>query len=487
MRDSSPDETARASPRDNWEQWHGALAQVVQVITQARQQAESRPVLTAEPSLREHATHPRPLPDEASALTAALQEAEALITAGHCNFAHPRYFGYVSPRPLLEPLLGDLLGNGLNQVPGAWRGGAGATVIEAETLAWLADFVGFPRGEGSLPGGIFVSGGTLANASALKLARDTVLGRHVQARGLTSLGVQPTFYLSREGHFSIWRGLDLLGLGRESVRLIEVDAAGRMDVSALEQQLARDLALGCKPVCIVGTAGTTPTGAVDPLDALARVARRHQLWFHVDGASGAALGTHPACAPLFTGLAQADSVTVDPCKWMFQHFGLGALLVRDGRELYKSFTATGHYWEELGELDLFQMSPYGTRQWRSLGLWLTLNHLGRHGLQALQGRLLDATQHLARRVREHAGLELLMEPTLPICCFRLRADTPEARNALNTAVQRAVVAEGHSYITLMDWRGDVYLRVAISNYVTEPRHLDEMLAAVLQQAHRVQP
>ena len=475
------------APGDDWRQLRDAVQHVLEVIARTREHAEERPVLTSEEWLREQAVHPGPLPEGATELTAALREVEERITAGCCNFAHPRYFGYVSPRPLLQPLLGDLLGSGLNQVPGAWRGGAGATVIEAETLAWLADFVGYPRGVGSLPGGIFVSGGTLANASALKLARDTVLGRHVQTRGLIGLGVQPAFYMSREGHFSVWRGLDLLGLGRESVRLIEVDGNGRMDPGALEQRIQQDVAQGFKPVCLVGMAGTTPTGAVDPLESLAAIAREHQMWFHVDGASGGALGRHPDCAGLFSGLELADSLTVDPCKWMFQHFGLGALLVRDGRELYKSFTATGHYWEELGELDLFQMSPYGTRQWRSLGLWLTLRHLGRTGLRALQSRLLEATRHLAARVREDTRLELLMEPTLPICCFRLRGPTPEARNALNTAVQRAVTAEGHSYITLMDWRGELYLRVAISNYVTEPRHVDEMLAAVLRHAGARQP
>lgn len=469
-----------------WEEISREGGRILELIREVHTGASQRRVLRADTDLRGRVDHVRGLPEWGASLHEALSEAEDLIFRGYANFAHPQYFGYISPRPLAVPLLGDLLASGLNQTPGAWRGGPGATVIEAETLAWLADFVGFPRPHGPLPQGIFTGGGTMANACALKLARDTVLGRDVQDVGLAGARRQPTVYMSREGHFSVWKSLDLLGIGRNSLRQIDVDDRGRVVPEAVEESIRADLSQGRHPVCIVGVAGTSATGAVDPLRDLAQIAKKYSIWYHIDGASGSVMAVRPSCADEFQGLDLGDSLTVDPCKWLFLPYGIGCLLVKNGIELARSFGATGHYWEDLGEIDLFQMGPYGTRQWRSLGLWLAFKCLGREGYGALLDRLLGSARYLSERLRREEALELLHDSRLPILAFRVRSDRGrDARNRLNIAIQRTVVDRGTHYISLVDWRGDSYLRVAISNYATEHRHLDDLVNTVLLVASEI--
>lgn len=434
-----------------------AADHVLGLLSDAHVEPQSRPALAWTAELSERLKQPRPLPAVGSDLSDVVQAAGRLVLDGYCNVAHPLYFGYISPRAHPAAVLGDLLASGLNQTPGAWRAGPAATVIEVETLGWVCELLGYPQAASGLPNGIFTGGGTVANLAALKLARDRYL-----RTGLGTLA-SATVYMSREGHFSIGKSLDVLGFAHDALRLIETNAHGRIDVSALERQLDADRHDGRHPIALVAVAGTSATAAVDPLGTLADLAQSRGLWFHVDGAAGAAYAALPRTAPLFQGLERADSVTLDPCKWMFVSFGMGCLLVRDGALLRDSFWSTGHYWEELDELDTFKMNLYGTRQWRSLGLWTLLRHLGLSGYRDLLDHMLASAQHLAALIEADDRYELLAQPELPVLAFRL-AEDPGSQ--LTHRVQRRLVADGQCYVTVLDWHGQPYLRIAVNNYAT---------------------
>jgi aromatic-L-amino-acid decarboxylase len=410
-----------------------------------------------------------PLPDLLAELMSSVLE------RGYLNGAHPHYFGYFHPRPLPVAVLGDSIASLLNQSPAAWRMGPAATAMEVEALSWVADFVGYPST--TVPSGIFTSGGTMANIAAVKLARDTVLGDTVRENGITAGG---TVYASTELHYSITRAVDFLGMGRLALRVVPTDRAGRISVAALRERIDADVLAGHRPVAVVGLAGATATGAVDPLAELAEVAADHGMWFHVDGAAAAVFANLPRTRELFTGLASADSVTVDPHKWMFVPYGLGCLLVRDPSRLAASFADHAHYWNHDSRTDFVFLGPEGARPWKSLGLWLAMRHLGREGYADLLLGNLDVAQHLADRVRATDGLELLADPVVPICCFRAVPD----RNGVDPAayterLYRAVMARGDFHLTVCWPNGEPYLRVAVNNYTTRNEHVDALLKAVV--------
>lgn len=385
-------------------------------------------------------------------------------------------------------MLGDAVAALLNQSPPGWRFGDASAALECEALAWLATFTGFGppiAAAASLPGGVFTSNGTLANLAALKLARDTVLGRAVQTQGMAASS-PVAVYMSAEAHFSVIKALDVLGLGRGALRSIATDARGRVAVDALAERVASDVAEGVTPLCVIGLAGATATGAVDPLDDLAEIARAHGMWFHIDGAAGAVFAALEPTRVLFHGLTRADSLTIDPHKWLFVPYGLGCLLVRDGRELARSFAAGSHFFEARDGLDTLFMSPEGARPWKSLGLWLSFRQLGRTGYTRLLLQQLEVARYLAERVQAHPDLALFTPPSLPVCCFRLRAAGADpAGDALHQRIRDDLQGRGTHYLTTCHLDGATYFRIAISNYATKPAHIDSLLAALHESWRRV--
>jgi glutamate/tyrosine decarboxylase-like PLP-dependent enzyme len=465
---------------DEWAAFTSAMLEVQEFVRAARQSPEKFPLFVADDRLEARFERPAPLPTAAVPLDAAVSELLGVLQAGYCNASHPNYHAYFAARPRLEAVLGDYLGEALNQTPAAWRAGPGATVIESEALAWIADFIGFPRGPGRWPGGLVTGGGHLANLAALKLARDRALGEVLQSEGLRG-APEAAVYMSREGHFSIARALDVLGHGRRALREIEVDDRGRMLPQALAEAIAADRRRGVVPVAVVAIAGTSGSGAVDPLAEVAAIAREHGAWFHVDGAAGAAMARLPGCEGHFAGLAEADSVTLDPCKWLFVPYGIGVLLVRSGDVLLRAFPSASHYWEERGEPDLFAMGPYGSRQIRTLGLWLLFRSLGADGLRGLLAELRRLTAYLADRVDKAAELELLHRPELAVCVFRARrpGDDEAATNQLNATIQRRLLETNRAFVTTLDWRGATYLRVGVNNYILTQSDIDRLVDSVL--------
>lgn len=438
--------------------------QVLELFADMQAAPERFPLWHAHDAIAERIDAPQSLAADGLPLGDTLAEAIELMGAGLCNVSHPKYFGYISPKPHPATVLGDLLGSALNQTPGAWRAGPSATMIEAEVLHALRGLFDLPPVQGRLPGGVFTGGGTLANLIGLKLARE-----HWQARvGRDMPFSRARVYMSREGHFSVAKALDVLGFDPQVLVSVEVDSHGALQIDALAAQLAADIAQGLSPMCVIGMLGTTATGAIDPLQAIADCARQHDLWFHVDAAAGLALAALPEARAMMHGLREADSITFDPCKWMFAAFGVGCLLVRNGELLACSFWSGGPYWEEKGELDTFKMNLYGTRQFRSLGLWCLLRHLGEQGYrQALRG-MIAAAASLREQVRADMRYSLVPDQGLmPVLAFRPQAASDQqVRQLVELCQQR-----GLGYPSLLDWQGRQYLRVAVSNPDTGVAHM----------------
>ncbi len=294
---------------------------------------------------------------------------------------HPRFYAFVPSPSNFVSAVGDFLMSGHNVFSGHWLASSAASQIELTVLDWLRVACGYP----AEAGGIFLSGGSMANLSAIVVARETRLGGH---------DPKSVVYYSDQTHSSMSKGLRVLGFSREQRRAVATDAAYRLDIAALEAAIAADRANGMRPFCVVANAGTTNTGAVDPLPALADLCAREKLWLHVDGAYGAAAVLHPRGEAALTGLGRADSITLDPHKWLFQPFELGCLLVRNAAHMRETFRVEeddkADYLADVSrhiqeDVNFFERGIQLTRSFKALKLWLSMRTFGlaafRDGIQ----------------------------------------------------------------------------------------------------------
>jgi glutamate/tyrosine decarboxylase-like PLP-dependent enzyme len=413
------------------------------------------------------------LPMDGSTLEAVHAEFLKRILPYATGNLHPGFMGWVHGGGNLAGMLGEMLAGGLN----ANLGGRDHAPIEVErqVLRWVRDIFRFPR----TASGLFVTGTSMANFLGLLVARHAALGRGKavsSAEGLVAYG-------STAVHGCVPRAMEMGGLGREALRLVPVDAAGRMRLDALESALARDRAAGLRPFLLVGTAGTVDIGAVDDLAALAEVAERHQLWFHVDGAFGALAILSPALAPLLSGLERADSLAFDFHKWAQVPYDAGYLLVRDGQLHQATFASPADYLRResrglaAGSPWPCDFGPDLSRGFRALKTWFTLKTYGLRRLgETIEGTCALA-QRLASRVRSEPSLELMAPVALNIVCFRHRGKDPDSLNArIVVEIQESGIAAPST--TRLD--GHLVIRAAIVNHRTQAADVDALVDAVLQ-------
>jgi glutamate/tyrosine decarboxylase-like PLP-dependent enzyme len=375
----------------------------------------------------------------------------------------------------------------LNQNAGAWRNGPTSAMIEARVMRWLCDLLEYGRNSF----GTLASGGSEANLIALKCARDKAVAT-IKDRGVRSAGNNLVVYASEQCHYSIDKSVDLLGLGRESLRKIPTDDRFHIRVDALQEQIAADRATGHLPCCIVGVAGTTSTGVIDPLEELAAVAREHRCWYHIDAAYGGPLAFSPKHKEKLRGIAQADSITFDPHKWMFVPFACGATLVRDGgRVLRDSFDMSPEYLsEDRGgadvEFDFFRYGQMGTRRFNSLKLWMAIKFMGRQGYAETVERQIELTNYLALQLDRLHGFKRVGQVETAVCCFRYLPDSLSPVNGAEQdraqqRLQQIIERSGEAWLTTTVLHGRRALRVNINSFLTEQRHVDVLLA-LLQKA-----
>ena len=372
--------------------------------------------------------------------------------------------------------LGDLYASVLNQNVTAWRSAPAAVAIERTVVEWLAGAIGC---DGFV--GTFTSGGSLGNLMALAMARES----HNPAN---EAGASPgVVYTSEEVHMSIPKAVAMLGLGRTNLRLIPVDDTMRIDVSALEDAIAGDRDAGRRGIALVGSAGTIMTGAIDPLGELADVARRHDLWFHVDGAYGAAAAL--AAPEKFVGMAQADSISLDAHKWLYQPLDCSVLLYRDADAAQRAFAYSAEYVKTTSDdpvegFAFFDQTVELSRRFRALKLWLSLRYHGLGAFRAAIAENLAQANLLTELVEAEPSLELLAPVELSAVCFRWKDGDLDTLNDRNEAILRDVNQTGQVWLSNASVRGSVGLRACITNHRTTEQDVHKIIEEVLAAAAR---
>ncbi|MGI9102368.1 MAG: pyridoxal phosphate-dependent decarboxylase family protein [Terriglobales bacterium] len=391
----------------------------------------------------------------------------------------PRFFGYVLGSGDPVAACADLLVSVLNQNVTAWRSAPAAVTIERTVVAWLAEAIGCAGFSGSLTGG-----GSAANTMALAMAREAKVPANDE-------GAWPAVvYASEEVHMSIPKAVALLGLGRKNLRLIPTDENFRIMPAELLRAIAEDKAAGKKAVAVVASAGTVNTGAIDPLREVADICRRHNLWLHVDGAYGALAAV--AAPEKFRGLAFADSISLDPHKWLYQPLDCGCLLFREPRFAQAAFAHSGDYARVLSHdpvegFAFFEESLELSRRFRALKVWLSLRYHGLNAFRAAIARDLEHAQELAGLVQAEPRLELLAPLELSAVCFRYLkpGSSPDELNALNAAILKRVIQRGRVYISNASIRGKFALRACFVNHRTHSTDVQAIIEEAVAAAAEV--
>jgi aromatic-L-amino-acid/L-tryptophan decarboxylase len=412
----------------------------------------------------------RALPVDGESVEDLLAACAAVLAAGRRTT--PAFFGYVQSPPAPVAVAADLLASAADQNLTSWRSGPAAAAVEHQTLRWLGEFVGFD----AAATGVLVSGGSAANLSALLVALRALTGPDEDRRAMR-------VYASAETHFSVAKAARALGVGLQPVA---VDRERRLDAGALRMAIASDRAAGLLPICVVANAGTTSTGAVDPLDAVATVAADAGVWLHVDGAYGAPAAADPASRHLFAGLDRADSLCIDAHKWLYAPVDCGALLVHDAAATARAFGAGADDYVRIlatQPAETFAFWDHGlelSRRFRALKLWATLRFHGGHRLAAAIGKDIRLAGQLADLVAVAEDFELLAGPGLSICCFRhtpKHVDEP-ALDAHNERLLQALQRDGRVYLSNATVDRRFALRACITNFRTTRADLEGLLTVV---------
>ena len=396
------------------------------------------------------------LPEEAGDAEAALKDAARILDAS-ISPSRPLYLGYIGSTGLEIGVLASALAATYDANLAVTAGGA--DLVEEQTLRWVAGFVGFPFAEG-----VFTSGGMTSNLTALLAARERALPG-CRADGLG--GRRAAVYCSAEAHHSVVRAVDVCGLGSSAVRSIPVDGRHRMRPEALEEALSKDIAAGVVPVAVVATAGTTLTGAVDPLDAVADVCARHDVWLHIDGAYGLPGAAAPTAAPLFAGLERADSATIDAHKWLGVQKSCSAVLLRETGRLRAAFGHEERYMLHEGDVaNPVDRTLEYSRPLRSLRLWMAFRVHGAAQYRAWIEHTLVNARHLTESLRDSSEFELLHDPMLSTVCFRHVPPGVDDLDAHNVRLAREMQRDGRVFLASASVDGQVCLRVCFVNFRT---------------------
>ena len=433
-----------------------------------------------------------PLPEMGTAPGPLLEETAQLLFAHSLFNGHPRFFGYVTAPPAPIGILGDFLAAALNPNVGAWTLSPAATEIESQTIRWIAELIGYPVN----CGGLLLSGGNMANFVGFIAARTAKAGWDVRSHGVAEdSGRRLRVYSSGETHTWIQKATDLGGLGTESIRWIVTDSKLRMDVSALRRQIEADSAAGDVPFLVVGTAGSVSTGAVDPLPEISALCKEYGLWFHVDGAYGGFAAAVSQAHDDLRGLSPADSVAVDPHKWLYAPLEAGCALVRDPEMLRAAFAYHPPYYHfEEQVTNYVDCGPQNSRGFRALKVWLALKHVGAAGYRNMIAEDIRLSQAMAQAVKRHAELQLMTQE-LSITTFRyvppnLREKLEESEAELHLDVLNRELVDrlqrgGETFVSNAVVGGHYVLRACIVNFHTTQADVEAVPEIVVRVGREV--
>src|SRR5262245_11836741 len=389
---------------------------------------------------------------------------------------HPRFWGWVNSPPAVMGVFADALAAAMN--PSCAGGNHAAIYVEREVIQWFREMLGFPASSM----GLLVSGGSVATLTALGVARHMKSGVDVRGAGLRGAPRPFRIYQSPEGHSCVRKAVELLGMGSEAIRVVPANSDYQIDVDALNLAIVEDLEAGMQPVAVVASAGSVNTGAIDPIDRIADVCARHDVWLHVDAAyGGPAILTEEFRGEL-ESIARADSVALDPHKWMFVPVEAGFVMVRDGEAMRAAYSLVPPYIRTQGSssavMGLPWFSEYGIQQsrgFRALKVWMTMKQFGIEGHRAAVEANVALARYLADRVRESPDLELVASG-LSVVCFRYRAS--EVSDTVNRQLLERLQLGGEAFLSSTVLAGRFVLRACIVNYHSTKTDIDQMLEAV---------
>ncbi|MEO7086743.1 MAG: aspartate aminotransferase family protein [Gemmatimonadaceae bacterium] len=430
------------------------------------------------------------LPSTGADAGAILAEAAELYFKNSTFNGHPRFFGYITSSAAPIGALADMLSSTVNANCGAWALSPVATEMERQVVRWIAELIGYTPDAG----GILVSGGNMANMVALMTGLRSVAGHDVRSLGIAG-GEKLAVYASSEVHTWFQKGADICGLGTDAVRSVPIDDALAMDVAALERQIREDIDDGWTPAFVVGTAGTVSTGAIDPLREIGALCREHGIWLHVDGAYGAPAAMVADASEALRALSIADSVAVDPHKWLYAPLEAGCTLVRDPEKLLNAFSFHPVYYRFGGDAEdpptnYYEWGPQNSRGNRALKVWATMRQCGRDGYMRMISEDIELSRAMHRLAADHDELEALTQ-SLSITTFRyvpreLRAgvgapDVEKYLNDLNSRLLERLQAGGEVYLSNAVIGGRFALRACIVNFRTTMADAEALIAAAARE------
>ncbi len=435
-----------------------------------------------------------PLPQGPTPAGPLLRGIAGTLVGHSLHNGHPRFLGYITSSPAPIGAIGDLIAAAVNPNVGAFTLSPVATIIEEQTIRWIAELIGYPED----CGGILVTGGNMANLVCFLAGRRSVFPADAPQRGIGADGRQYRIYVSGETHTWIEKAADISGIGTDAIRWIPTDAGQRMDAAALERSIADDRSRGDIPLMIVGTAGTVATGAVDPLGAIATIAKRHECWFHVDGAYGAFAAALPEASDDLRALSRADSVAVDPHKWLYTPLDCGCALVRDRALLREAFHRQPSYYRFTGEpgdepTNFYEFGPQNSRGFRALKVWLGMRQAGRDGIVGMIRSDIALADSLRDALAAHPEIETRTKE-LSIVTFRYvppgfgdgSPGHEEYLNRLNTQLLDRIQGGGELFVSNAVVGGTTLLRACIVNFRTteaDTRAIPEIVAGYGRRIH----
>jgi len=404
---------------------------------------------------------------------------------------HPRFLGYITSSAAPLGALADLLAASVNPNVGANILSPMATEMEKQTIKWLAEFIGVSPSYG----GILVSGGNMANFTAFLAARTAKAPITIKEEGISNTTDKLTIYCSKTTHTWVEKAAILFGSGSKSIRWIKTTASNQIDERILEETINEDLENGCRPIMVIGTAGDVSTGAVDNLKNLAAISKQYNMWFHIDGAYGIPAAVIPSLKNLFNGVTEADSIALDPHKWLYSPLEAGCTLVKDPQHLLNTFSSHPEYYnfsttEGETSRNYYEFGLQNSRGFRALKVWMTLQQVGRSGYEKLISEDIEFAELLFALAAEHEELEAVTQnlsiSTLRYIPIDYDSDLEnEYLNELNVEILNVLQSEGEVFLSNAVVHGKYCLRACVVNFRTSKHDIEEIIQIIVRVGRRV--
>jgi len=462
--------------------------EVIDAITEYYSAIRERRIISESSSKEIAQVFDEALPQGGQDPVSILKEWKQRVLPHATHLGSPRYFGFVNGSGNMISVFADALATSVNMNSGGWKAGPAATEIERKAISWIAELIGYRKD----CGGLFLGGGTIANFSALLTALRNTTQYNSTEEGLQSEGRKGkhTLYMSdHEGHISIVKAVDMLNLGRGCIRRVPSNDDLTMNTAALEAMIDDDIKAGFIPFCVVAQVGSINVGVVDPLEDIARICSEKGIWFHADGACGAFGAMLPELKALYKGLDLADSVTLDPHKWLYIPYECGCLLVKEAEKLRRTFSIAAPYLQgtlptDYQGLDYFEYGPQMSRGFNALKVWMSLKHYGKEGYQKLLRQNILCAKHLHHLVSTSTDFVPMHNPQLFIYSFRCfpqelkhLTDGPELNaylDRLNQNITDEITASGFAFIMTSKVKGHIVIRLSICSHRTTLQDMERV-------------